>query len=86
MEYNEQLIIEIYIFLQEKGIIPKSKKTDDIENKLYHKVAQLVQDKIISIADESELDDLISDALTANEINGFIAGIYLLKNIFGKFI
>lgn len=78
---TEEFISETYWFLQEHKYIHKSPNSSYKENKLLNKLEKMHNCGALSDSDYHDLKKLCLDALFADEISGFLAGIYLTKII-----
>ncbi len=77
----KELIREVYFFLKDNKIIPISESAQNLEKDFFYKTEQLFFNKVLTEEQSSELNDFFAKASLENELAGFIAGIYLTKNL-----
>lgn len=77
----KELIREVYFFLKDNKIIPISESAQNLDKDFFYKTEQLFFNKVLTEEQSSELNDIFVKASLGNELAGFIAGIYLTKNL-----
>lgn len=68
-------------FLKDNKIIPVSESAQNLDKDFFYKTEQLFFNKVLTEEQSSELNDIFVKASLGNELAGFIAGIYLTKNL-----
>lgn len=85
MGNSNNIINEIYDFLSESNLIPRSVTTNKKEGELLKKLEYLHNSNILSDTDYDELHALFCSAIFENELNGFVSGIYLSEKLKSEF-
>lgn len=78
---EKRLIGELYYFLKENEFIPRDKEIEKIEVRLFRELEQLRKKEFLSETEFNEFEEVCERALIENEINGFIAGLYIVNKL-----